>query len=351
MSRRAAGGWAVALAALTLSLAPSAALAAPRPVPFMRAMTMVEWGPTAFAPGPTRRLLDRLRARQHVDTVLIPVVWDQRTGSSTRIAPGPETAPAGRVREAIRLARARHLRVVLRPYVDPDDGSWRGAITPTSVNAWFASYRRYILGMAELAQRSHVSGLIVGSEMNTMTSYAGRWRSLVAAVRRRFHGFLSYESNWDQFSRLSWWNALDAVSISAYFPLSNDPLPTTASLVAGWSDYVDPAGQQSHWLASVQAIAAATSRPVIFSEIGYRPIVAGAATPWDPFSPAARAPAVQANAYAAAFQVFYRLPWFRGFAWWFMYPQHALLAGKPGADYAPTAGALAVLAHWYAHRP
>ena len=329
-----------AIVTLVALLVPAASAHAARAVvPFQRGMTVGEWGPTAYEPRSTARLMRTLAARYHVDAVTLFVTWTQFQGDSSVIVPGTETAPRANLARAIRSARAAGLKVLVRPYIDPSDGTLRGAVGPDSVPRWFDSYTAFLLRYADLAQREGATGFVVGTEMVSMSKYAAAWRALVAKVRAHFKGFVTYQANWDEAERVRWWDALDAVSISAYYPLAAAAGATVPQLEHGWR----------RWLAAVQAIHKRSGRPVMFGEIGYRTVTTAAVEPWS-IDPAPFSATAQRNAYEAALRVWYRVPWFAGLHWWYLPPQRALLAGALGADHAPSAGALDVMARWYRQR-
>src|ERR1041385_3913517 len=97
-----------------------------RPVPFERGVSVGEWGPTAYDKGRTRDTLARLAKDEPVRPGTLFMNWGQQDGSSTTIAPGSETVSTDRLVDAIRAAKKLGLEVILRPYVEPLDGSWRG---------------------------------------------------------------------------------------------------------------------------------------------------------------------------------------------------------------------------------
>lgn len=324
------------------------ATAAPT-VPFQRSVTVGEWGPSAYKPAATKAALERLRHR-HVDTVTLFVVWEQDGPASTNIGPGGRTVRIANLVAAIRAARSLGMNVVLRPYIDRADGGWRGQLEPTSLDTWFASYKRFVVRFARLARREHVEGLVVGSEMVSLSDEAARWRSLVRALRKSFKGFLSYEANWDEAESVTWWRSLDAISISAYYPLTVKVDYTTADLVRGWRAYQTPEHPAIDWFKRIEALHARYARPVIFGEIGYRTIVGAATKPWDTALPGARQLQAQKRAYAAAFRVWYRVPWFRGFHWWYVPPQQSLVVGFPGADHRIAKPTLRLIGSWYARK-
>jgi hypothetical protein len=324
------------LAACAIAVAAWPATASAVDVPFMRGMTVGEWGPSAYPPKKTRALMRTLKRRHRVDTVTLFVVWEQGGTEAVAISPGEKTAPFVNLRTAIRSARAAGLRVVLRPYVDPANGLWRGEIDPASVTEWFASYTRFILRYVDLARRERVSGFVVGSYLVALPAEAARWRALVAQVRRRFKGFVTYQANWDETQRVAWWDAVDVVSISGYYPVATAPGASLSTLVSGWQ----------RWTEKIEQLHTATGKPVMFGEIGYRTVAITAVTPWDTV-PAAFSLSAQVNAYEAALRVWYRVPWFAGFHWWYLAPTRGLVAGRRGADHRPSEQALRRVGRWY----
>ena len=321
---------------LAVALAPATAHAAKPVVPFQRGMTVGEWGPSAYAPKKTATLLRSLK-REHVDTVTLFVVWMQQDGTSTAIAPADKTAPRPNLIKAIRAAKRLGLKVILRPYVERADKLWRGYIKPASVDEWFASYTSFVLTYADVAQREHVNGFVLGTEMVSLSGLDANWRAVVAAVRQRFKGFVTYQANWDEVRHVTWWDALDAISVSGYYPVATRPDAPLGDLVKGWSSP----------FAKLQQLHTQFHKPVMFGEIGYRTVTTTAVQPWDT-DPAPFSAKAQRQAYEAALQVWYRVPWFAGFEWWYMPPQKYLVSGRTGGDHRPTPSTLGLLGQWYA---
>jgi len=333
-------------AAVCLLAAGSASAA---PVPYQRGVTVGEWGPTAYEPVATKASFKRLR-KLHVDTVTLFAVYMQAGERSNSVRPGSETVVTRRLVKAIRSARSAGLRVILRPYIDRDDGGWRGAINPQSVDAWFSSYARFVRTYARLAQKEKVVGFVVGSELTTVSGEADRWRALVRSVRDRFKGFVTYQANWDEAERVAWWDALDTISISAYYPLSTAPDPTTAELVAGWTTYVGPfASGGANWFARIDALRQRFGKSVFFGEIGYRPRTFTSNRPWDTGSFGTPSSSAQTRGYEAALRVWSSVSWFRGFEWWLVAP-NAKLAPASNGGHEPTGPALKVLKRFYGER-
>src|SRR5688572_9918351 len=143
----------VLLAVLAGMLAATPVASAQKRVPFQRSGTVASWGHTAYDAVLLERTLKRLKKNQHIDTITLLMVWTQDGKTSTRIRRGPITAPDKNRKSAIRLAKKPKLRVVLRPYIDTLDGTWRGELQPTDRAKWFDSYLAFMQRYATLAQR------------------------------------------------------------------------------------------------------------------------------------------------------------------------------------------------------
>jgi hypothetical protein len=344
LRRSAVACWVCCLLGVTLVASARTAAAS---VPFERGVTVGEWGPTAYAPAATKRTMHTLAGAFGVDSVALFVVWEQKDARATRIGPAGRAAPRRRIAAAIEAARRAGLRVTLRPYLDRLDGGWRGRIAPSSIRRWFKSYGQFILEFARIAQAHHVDAFAVGSEMVSLSGQSGRWRRLVKRVRTRFRGTVTYQANWDEADRLAWWDALDVLSISAYYPLSRTPSPSVRDIVEGWRRYHGDAPQPVNWIRQIRRLHNRYRKEVVFSEIGYRTVSRTTAEPWNIGSLGVRSPRTQANAYEAAMRVWYRVRWFRGFDWWYVSPQPSLVRDLPGSDHRPAAAALRVLKRWY----
>ena len=328
---------------------PAGALAGkPRKVPFQRGVTVGEWGLSAYAPEPTKRKLRRLARGTNNDSVTLFTVWEMDNRNSNTIEPGPATGRPRNLIEAIKLAKKRHESVILRPYIDVVGGAWRGVIQPSDVNAWFASYRKFILYYAKIAQKYKVDGFAVESELNTMEKYTSQWIQVIKAVRKHYNkGFLMAQSNWDAYRAVRFWNKLDVIGIAAYFPVIGAYYGYTCPTGYSFDDLVT--GWQQRWYPEIRAIHRKFRRPVLFSELGYTPAPNSPCQPWTTTLPGS-SPADQAMAYRAALKVWYHVPWFRGFSFWYVPDQPALVRHTTSGSHIPTKPARKVLKHWYRKR-
>ncbi len=220
-----------------------------------------------------------------------------------------------------RLAARRGIQTLLKPHLwlrRSEDGAWRGQIAMNGESewqAWFGSYRRFILHYAELAERLEIPMLAIGTELHvTAVQRPEDWRSLISEVRKVYSGKLTYSANWyREFEEVPFWDALDAIGIQAYFPLASHPRPSRETLTATWKRH----------LAAIETVAKRLGKPVIFTEIGYRSTADAAIEPWtwpQDVSGAEVDLDTQARCYEAFFATAWRQPWLAGAFIWKWYP-------------------------------
>ncbi len=315
--------------------------AAPRPAWHLsvRGMTYAGYSGPVFCRAASDARLAELPAL-HVNTLALVPVWYQATAASTTIAPWPGISPTDAcVLHAMATARRLGLRVILKPFVDVRDGTWRALIRPADWAAWFASYRAFIAHYARLATEGGAWALVVGTELSSSdASQPARWRSVIASARRGFAGPLTYAADWPQYRAIAFWNDLNWIGIDAYFPLAPGPSPSASRLLGAWQP----------WLAQITAWH--PDKPVLLTEIGYRSERGATADPAVFNRGAPPDPALQAAAFRAAFRALTPQPWLMGTLWfWWDNPSTADHAGGPlDRGYTPRGKpAQPVLAKWY----
>ncbi|RJQ42321.1 MAG: hypothetical protein C4534_10445 [Gaiellales bacterium] len=319
----------------------------------MMGFTYSSWWDDEYLRPASDATLDRMRATG-ANWVSLNVTQYMDYADSNVIAPqtGGNTASDAAIIEAISDARARGMKVMLKPHVDVlREDVWRGEITPSDKAAWFASYRQFINHYAELSQRYGVDVLVVGSELASMSggeNYA-EWQRTVAEVRARYSGKLTYSASLNEYGYACLWGWMDYLGFNFYFPLSESQDPPVEELMRGWYDY-NGRYSPANWLERIRAWQAYWNKPVIFTEIGYRSILGTAVSPWDYWTPGVYSGQAQARAYEAAFRVLANEPYVIGAFWWnwtsgdiYRNPVNTeySIAGKP---------AEAVVADWYTNR-
>jgi hypothetical protein len=161
---------------------------------------------------------------------------------------------------------------------------------------------------AQLAQQIGASLFYVGSENDAIVGYTGYWNQIIAQVRQRFTGAISYMSTGYTPLKVKFWNKLDVISISPYFSLGTDATPTYERARAAWAEAHTP---------YVRSLVKKLKMPIIYGEAGYHSQQHAFAQPQAAqprsFLPA---PQAQANAYAALLDVLREEPGVYGVTWW-----------------------------------
>lgn len=276
---------------------------------FQRGMTYfpADW---ILEPGSNQyKNLDRMLATG-VEWVALVAVWYQRDKRATAIAPAEEKTVSDRaVRATIRYLHDRGAKVMLKPYVDSHDGTWRANFEPRSTAGWFNSYRRFINHYADIATEEGVELLCVGCEYKWCdTDECDYWEAVIDGVRSRYDGELTYAASWKNYREVCFWDLLDYVGVDAYFPLSEKNDAELSALVKTW-DY--QLGRLGSWRRNVRL----TDKQVLLTEVGYQSRPASWKTPSFTKEELADARA-QEICYKALFMTAPARSWLRGIYIW-----------------------------------
>lgn len=238
----------------------------------------------------------------------------QDTITSTTIFTTTATPTDADLIHAITQAHSLGLKVMLKPHVDLLEGPprWRGQIgqeftTEAEWAAWFASHRSFIEHYADLAQSYGVDQFCAGTELSATTHRTDDWRAVIAGVRARYSGPITYAADHSgEKASITWWDAVDYIGVDALYPLTDKNDPTLDELRAAWTPHVTTlANLSSTW-----------GKPILFTEIGYRSLDGANRRPWDWQSQGTIDLQEQADCYQAAFDSMYGQPWFAGMFWW-----------------------------------
>ena len=314
---------------------------APRDASFMRGMSLGLFASTTDEGERRaiyRTLLDEMRSLGVTD-VQIVVEWTQQDVRAVEIAPDSATPTDTLLEDVISAAKERGLRVFLMPILRIQSRvgrEWRGTLAPIDRNRWWVSYRRFILHYADLAERSKVDLFAVGSELISMELEAQVWRDLIADVRTKYGGRVTYSANWDHFEPVAFWDALDVIGVTAYQPLGSDGVRDDIELARGFLTFK----------AKLGAFATERQKSYIFTEVGYPSTSHAAVRPWDHRSGTVDLE-LQVACYRALFRAWHDDPKLTGiFIWnWFGF------GGADDPSHTPRKKpAAAVLEHWYRAR-
>jgi len=278
--------------------------------------------------------------------------WQDRVHSTQIAFDYGYTVTDRDIAAAVREARKHGLKVCLKPVVNSRDGIWRahigfpeeeGGEMPTYWDRWFESYGSFLVHYAELAEELGCEMFCVGCEMVKTEAQTRRWTETIARVREAYSGPLIYNANHGKEEGVAWFDRVDVIGTSAYYPVGSVPGDTEENMMTKWL----PVRER------MERLHRKFGKPVVFMEIGCRSARGCATMPWDfvhrdlPFDEDE-----QANFYSSVLKVFWDRPWFGGFFWWDwsvrLYPLAEAKTNRGFDIYGKRAEA--VLKEWYIGR-
>jgi len=257
---------------------------------------------------------------------LIITWYQKKTPNTTQIYPiNGKTPTDDAVNTAIQKAHTLGIKVMLKPHIDPEDGTWRAFIgqnfTDHEWNEWFYSYTEFITHYAQL----NADQFCIGVEYVTASTRQQQWRSVVSSIRAVFTGPITYAANWgSEINQFTWGDALDFIGVDAYYPLTNNTQPSYQELVEGWIT----------WSLQLKNISLLWKKPLIFTEVGYKSITGGAIMPGNFSVDGAVNGTQQMECFQSVLDTFVKEDWWQGVFWWAWLtdPQSGTLNPK---DYTP----------------
>lgn len=282
-----------------------------------------------------RDSLHTLFATTDCDTVVLPVVAQQEHAYSTRIDfDTDEVMSFDDVRAVASELKALGKRLILKAMVNCRDGYWRAFIrffdtyvpTEPTWEKWFGSYNAFCFALAELAEEIGAEMFCIGCEMVGTDHRVQDWTKLIAGVRERYHGLLTYNCDKYQEDHVQWWSLLDVISSSGYYPIND----------------------LDRQLDRILGVAQREGKPFLFMECGCPSRVGSEFVPNDWRFGGAQSNEAQRRWYAAFTEALTRHPWIHGVAWWdwsatCLYPEEQgandngyAFYGKPAAEVVRT---------------
>jgi len=286
------------------------------------------------------------------DTVLLVLDTRQENAKSCRIYLDMRmTLSPEKLGELIAHAKGHGLRVVLMPVVLLDNpavssNEWRGTISPDEThggwNEWWDSYRSMINHFAWIAESNHANVLVVGSELVSTEDQLDQWTRTIQAVRRTFHGQLTYSSNWDHYTAVHFWDQLDLIGMNSYWKLGPDRNVSVEEIQKNWREIQH--GRSGH--DGVLDFVTKQHKPLLFLEVGWCSMANAASEPWDYTTSDPVDLELQRKLYEGFFRTWYGNPHLGGFMVWEWPPGDG---GASDRGYTPeNKPAEAVLREWLA---
>jgi len=225
-----------------------------------------------------RDAIDEAKAMGATWVALTPFgrVWDLRGGGVDLVFEAELEQNTRAVLAAMAYAHAIGLRVLVVPHLWVETGGWRALIDPGTDRGWgrwAASYRRFVLHWADVAERGGAEMLSVGVELRSWvtTRRAPSFARLIDEIRDRYRGLLTYSANWDDVEHTVILDKLDVIGINAFYPLTDK---ANAS-------FADEHRTSLRIAADLQRLADDWRKPVLLTEMGYTTRRNPALRPWE----------------------------------------------------------------------
>ena len=189
-----------------------------------------------FAPFPKRGVLDsdeargsleKLKKRTGAEHVLLAPTGLQETPYSEHIDFTSENLSSDyELINTIIFAQSLGLKVILKPTVNCTNGVWCAYINffdkevpcEPKWSKWFASHENFQMHYAAIAEKTGCFMFIMGCEMVMAERHEQRWRDLAAKIKTVYKGPLSYNTDKYQEENVRFWDCLDVISSSGYYP-------------------------------------------------------------------------------------------------------------------------------------
>lgn len=257
----------------------------------------------AFEEEEVRRSFDRMLEGTGADFVIFVPTGLQETPQSEQIVyDAPHNVGDEELAEMIRYAHDKGVRVALKPTVNCKNGTWRAHINffdedvpcePKWSN-WFQAYTDFQKHYAEIAQREGCEMFLAGCEMVQTERREKEWRQLIADIRSVYSGPVSYNTDKYQEHRVSWWDAVDVISSSGYYPLED------------WENQLD----------RIEPVVKKYGKPFFFAECGCMATKGSSKVPNDWAVKGDFDMQEQADWYQAMFDACSKREWVEGFCLW-----------------------------------
>lgn len=264
-----------------------------------------------YASGEAVESLEKLR-ETGTDWISLCMVVFQETYCSTDISFDYNKTPSDM--EVIKIIEEAHklgFKVCLKPMINSKDHLWRAKITfPDEGDywaRWFYSYTGFLKHYAEIADQTVCEMYCVGCEMVGTEHREAEWREAIGSVRHIYDGPLIYNANHGKEEGINWWDAVDYLGTSAYYPVAATGGASEEEMISNWERIK----------IRIRGLYDKYKKPIVFMEIGCRSARGCASMPWDfEHTELPHDEDEQARFYSSCMKVFAHEPWFSGFFWW-----------------------------------
>lgn len=264
-----------------------------------------------YASGQALESLKKLRDTG-TEWIALCLVVNQDTYHSTDIRFDYNETPTDL--ELIQIIHEAHqlgFKVCFKPMINCHDHVWRARISFPDEgdywDKWFHSYGGFLKHYGELATYTQCEMFCLGCEMIGTEPQESHWRTLISEIKNIYKGPLIYNANHGKEDNIAWWDLVDYLGTSAYYPVASEGGASEEEMIMNWEQVAK----------RVEALHKRYQKPIVFMEIGCRSARGCATMPWD-FTEThlPHDENEQARFYSSCMKVFSHQPWFKGYFWW-----------------------------------
>ena len=260
--------------------------------------------------------LKLMRERTGSNFVIFAPNGLQDTAQSERIQYTTDaTVSDDELKAMIAYAQELGMKTALKPTPNCKNGTWRAHINffdedvicePKWCN-WFESFTEFQLHYAKISQEMGCDIHFAGCELVMSEHREAEWRKVIAEVRSVYDGLVSYNTDKYQEHNVSWWDCVDVISSSGYYPIDD------------WENQLN----------RIQAVVNKYNKPFLFAEAGCMSVAGSNLVPNDWGMQGAVDAEGQAQWYDTMIQACQKRDWITGMAFWSW--SHQLYALKQAA--------------------
>jgi len=254
-------------------------------------------GETAFSSSELRQAESYMRDHKALGANTVTIGWgvpiDMNTGK--RVAGftvnNEHEASFDEIRQLASYAKSIGLDVILKPQSQTmgptgSNGSLTDNVNAGSVAAYsgfsaftfLKDWATYMGQVGSLAQEIGAKQVVIGTENSGFDSsqYRTQWQNVINETRAHYSGPLSYDALYPLqqqigVDKVGFWDLLDVIGVSAYYPLSSNPNPTYQDVLAGWyanTIFPNNTGPKVNVVETLHNISLQYGKPVEFAEFG-----------------------------------------------------------------------------------
>jgi hypothetical protein len=172
----------------------------------------------------------------HANAISISFPFFMHGERSSKVYADKATPAPGQIATVARIAEQAGLYVSIRPLLDTFSlGESRTVWKPAHAAVWFASYQKFVLPYALMAQQALIPEIVDGTELDRFAG-SPRWTGLATALRGVYKGTLAYDNNWDASVAGSGGSGVTE-AVDTYAPQHVPASARIGQLTAGWRAY------------------------------------------------------------------------------------------------------------------